>query len=153
MSRSQINYRPSQSANSSVLNHRSQKLFTRLRIVAALLLASVAWGSTVEFTHHHGARNPRATGRSELANRANNQSDEARWQDSNSQQSSQRSSRGSECSICQLQHNLATTLLSEGAPAAADETYSAYAQTSLRVQFLGFTATLHGRAPPLSFLS
>jgi hypothetical protein len=136
-----------------VLNQRSQTLFTRLRILAALLLASVAWGSTVEFTHHHGARNTRAGGASEIANRADNQSDEARWQDSNSPQSSSRSNTGAECSICQLHHNLATTLLSEGAPAASDETYSAHAQTSLRVQFLEFTATLHGRAPPLSFLS
>jgi hypothetical protein len=136
-----------------MLNHRSQTIFTRLRILAVLLLASVAWGSTVEFTHHHGARNTRAAEASETANQANNQSDEARWQDSNTPQSSSRSNTGAECSICQLQHNLATTLLSEGAPATSDETHSAYAQTSLRVQFLEFTATLHGRAPPLSFLS
>jgi hypothetical protein len=136
-----------------VLNPRSQKFFTRLRILAALLLASIAWGSTVEFTHHHGVLNASAAGASGAAYQQDNQSGGARWQDDNSPQSSSRSNRGAECSICQLQHNLATTLLSESAPTEADEIYIPHSQTSSKVQFLEFTATLQGRAPPVSFLS
>jgi hypothetical protein len=112
--------------------------------LAALLLASVAWGSTVEFTHHHRLGNAPASDSTELAT----QSDATRVEDGNSPESTSRPNNGSECSICQLQHNLSTTLLSECAPAANDQTYDAHSQTAAKVHFLKFTATLHGRAPP-----
>jgi hypothetical protein len=135
---------------SAVVNRSSQTMLARFRILAALLLASIAWASTVEFTHHHGLRNTESAGASEVANQANNQNGEAQVQDSNSPLSSSRSNPGAECSICQLHHNLATTLLSEHAAAAANETRAAHLQSSARVHFLEFTATLRGRAPPVN---
>ena len=128
-------------------------MLARFRILAALLLASIAWASTVEFTHHHGLRNTQAAGASEVANQTDNQNGDARVQDSNSPYSSSRANTGAECSICQLHHNLATTLLSENATAAANEAHAAHLQPSATVHFLEFTATLRGRAPPVSFLS
>ncbi|HKP36829.1 MAG TPA: DUF2946 family protein [Pyrinomonadaceae bacterium] len=130
-------------------SRKSQTVLTRLRILAALLLASVAWGSTVEFTHHHSLRNARAATSSEVTS----QSGVARLQDGNSPESTSRPNIGSECSICQLQHNLSTTLLSEFAATLPNEVCTSHSQTAASVHFLEFTATLHGRAPPTSFLS
>jgi len=130
-------------------SRKSQKVLTRLRIMAALVLASVAWGSTVEFTHHHGLRNTRAAASSESAN----QGGVAQLQDGNSPESTSRPNIGSECSLCQLHHNLSTTLLSEFATTLPNEVFTSHSQSAASVHFLEFTATLHGRAPPTSFLS
>src|SRR6185503_10183446 len=132
---------------------RSPTVLMRLRVLAALLLASVAWGSTVEFTHQHGLRTAKASSASEVAISSASQGGTARLQNSNSPLSSSRSGGGAECSLCQLQHNLATTLLSEYVAAVPDEKSASLAQLTSPVHFLEFTATLHGRAPPVSFLS
>jgi hypothetical protein len=127
----------------------SQKtVLTGLRVIAALLLTSVAWGSTVEFTHHHGLRRNVRLAQADNARTAQQQSEAARIADPESRQSSSRSNLGAECSICQLHHNLSTTLLSEYAAAATNQSFAARSQTVATGQFLGFSATLHGRAPP-----
>src|SRR5688572_24132421 len=62
--------------------------------------------------------------------------------------SSSRQNLSSECLICQLHHNLATTLLSQ--PASVDTLHQQTARSSTpeRLHLLEFTTVQHGRAPP-----
>gem|GEM_PF-5074229 len=99
-----------------MIERRPQKVYLRLRIVAAMLLASIAWGSTVESAHNHSTRAPKHTNASEAANPSattSEKSDAPRVQTEEPHRSSSRSSSRSECLICQLHHNLTTTLLTE----------------------------------------
>ena len=52
-----------------MLSLRSRSVLFRPRVIAALLLAAIAWGSTFEFTHHHGATSQQLASRvTELTN-------------------------------------------------------------------------------------
>jgi hypothetical protein len=123
-----------------------------LRILAALLLASIAWGGTVELTHHHGARAAKHISASGGTNApalvTEDPADEPLLQSSEQESSSSRSSSRSECLICQLHHNLATTLLSEPPTVDATETIAIRATFAVALQLSEFTANQHGRAPP-----
>jgi hypothetical protein len=132
----------------------SQKhVLKRLRIIAALLLASVAWGSTVEFTHHHGLRRNVRLAQAENTQAAERQAAATQISDPDSRQSSSRSNSGAECSICQLHQNLATSLLAAGTAPAVNPISLAHSQPTSRIAFSEITATLHGRAPPAFLLS
>jgi hypothetical protein len=132
-----------------------QKFFLCLRIVAGFVLASIAWGSTVELTHHHGVRAAKLFSASEAANAslAGEQAGERVFQADEPQRSSSRSKAGSECLICQLHHNLQATLISEPPGVGATETNSPSATCAVALQLSEFTANQHGRAPPLFSLS
>jgi hypothetical protein len=132
----------------------SQKtVLTGLRVIAALLLTSVAWGSTVEFTHHHGLRRNVRLAQADNARTAQQQSEAARIADPESRQSSSRSNLGAECSICQLHQNLATSLLAVGTGLTVNPISLAQSQRTSRIALSKITATLHGRAPPVFLLS
>lgn len=115
------------------------------RVIGAVLLAAIAWGSTFEFTHHHGVGSITRSQRVATETQTNGN------QDSASRQLPPLSSRTStsECSICQLQHNLATTLISEPAGVTADAGQSAPQFTFVQIELAEFTRSQHGRAPPI----
>lgn len=121
-------------------------MLSRPRVIATLLLAAIAWGSTVEFTHHHGASS------AQFANQqfAGTNDVEVKQASIESQQSSHSSSRSntSECSICQLHHNLATTLISKLADAKCEVASLTTTVKTTAVHLSEFTATRRGRAPP-----
>jgi hypothetical protein len=146
---------PANSNLVTVLNSQPQNFFLRLRIVAAFVLASIAWGSTIEFAHHHGTRAAKLVSASEAANAslAGEQADERLFQADEPQRSPSRSKAGSECLICQLHHNLSTTLISEPPGIGATETNSPSVTRTVALQLSEFTANQHGRAPPLFSLS
>jgi hypothetical protein len=139
-----------------VFDRSPQKLFLRLRIVAAFVLASLAWGSTVEFTHNHGINAARRVTSAQAVNSSDaaaNLENESAVQTSERQRSSSRSNSRSECLICQLHHNLSTTLISEPPDIDASPTNALRASFAVVVQLSEFTANQHGRAPPTYFLS
>ena len=67
--------------------------------------------------------------------------------------SSSRTTTSSECLICQLHHNLATTLLSEPATVTSLDVNPAHFSTAAHGYLREITTAQSGRAPPLSFLS
>jgi hypothetical protein len=139
-----------------VFDRSPQKLFVRLRIVAAFVLASLAWGSTVEFTHNHGVNAAKRVTPAQAVNSpaaATDLATESAAQTSEQQRSSSRSTSRAECLICQLHHNLSTTLISEPPGVDASPTNAPRASFAVVLQLSEYTANQHGRAPPTFFLS
>jgi len=119
----------------------------RARLLAVLLLASLAWGSTVEFTHHHGASarfgaSPPIAEQSTAANQATQISS------SSTNGSSSNSNTGAECLICQLHQNLSASVIGHTPAIGPTETRGLNTPPTAVVQFSEFIATGHGRAPP-----
>ncbi len=112
-----------------------------------LLLASLAWGSTVEFTHHHGT-NAKPGG--SLANTAQSPTENEPTQISSSKTSgtSSKSRTGAECLICQLHQNLSTTELGHAPGVGATETCGLKSPADAVVKLSEYTSTGQGRAPP-----
>lgn len=119
------------------------------RLLGAFLLAAMAWGSTFEFTHHHGVGSLARSQR--VATQAQINGNEA----AASRQLPPLSSRTntSECSICQLHHNLATTLISQPAGLSSDASDAIAQFAFAEVALAEFTESQHGRAPPVFSLS
>ncbi|HEX6187348.1 MAG TPA: hypothetical protein VFZ40_04660, partial [Pyrinomonadaceae bacterium] len=95
---------------------RSQRIKLRLRVSAAVVLAVIAWGSTVEVVHGHAATDTNLNAervRNCLELSATDQTARTSLQENEPARSSSRPNTSSECLICQLHHNLATTLLSQ----------------------------------------
>jgi hypothetical protein len=131
---------------------RSQNVKLALRFTAAVLLATIAWGSTVEVTHGHAAAGTNLsaqTVRNSSEPRATETSPKTFLKEDEPARSSSRSNTSSTCLICQLHHNLATTLLAQLVTADAMHSQSARTCSSAPVHFLEFTTAQPGRAPPV----
>jgi hypothetical protein len=116
-------------------------------MLAVLLLASLAWGSTVEFTHHHGIG--AKPGESLSSTAQSSAADEATQISSSSTNgTSSNSKTGAECLICQLHQNLSTTIIGHAPGAGPTETLGLNTPPSTVVQLSEFTSTGQGRAPP-----
>jgi len=137
----------------TVIRKPAQMLFSspvkRARMLAVFLLAAIAWGSTVEFTHHHGAR---ARSPESLSNAAQSPAaDEAtskQISSSNTTGTSSKSKTGAECLICQLHQNLSATVIGHTPGAGPAEIRGLKMPPTVAVQLSEFTSTGHGRAPP-----
>jgi len=121
----------------------------RARLLAVLLLAAIAWGSTVEFTHHHGAKTKSAeslssTTPSSIADEATS----TQISSSNTNGTSSKSKTGAECLICQLHQNLSASEISHTPGVGPTETRGLNSPPSAVVQLSEFRSTGHGRAPP-----
>ena len=130
---------------------RNQSFNLRFRVTAAVLLAVIGWGTTVEVTHGHAATDTKLNAervRKCIETPATDKTPEAFVQENGSARSSSRPNTSSECLICQLHHNLATTLLSR--PASVDALHQQAARSSMpeRLHLREFTTVQHGRAPP-----
>jgi hypothetical protein len=119
----------------------------RARLLAVLLLASLAWSSTVEFTHHHGAQTKLGESLSSAAQTAVT-SEVAQISSDKTNGNSSNSKTGAECLICQLHQNLSVTVIAHTPGVGAAETRSLKAPLSAVVQLSEFTSTGQGRAPP-----
>jgi len=122
-----------------------------LRITAAALLAVIAWGSTVEVTHGHSATDTNLKAEKTL-NCATLAADELATptvHENRRERSSSRPNPSSECLICQLHHNLATTLLAELASVDALHTQSSRSLARPLVHLFEFSNAQRGRAPPV----
>src|SRR5438034_7980338 len=79
------------------------------RLLAALVMASIAWGAIAEATHRHGNQSTLRS-RLTLTADASRQSSTARLGTSETENSQTGSSNAGQCLICQLQQNLSATL-------------------------------------------
>lgn len=119
----------------------------RARLLAALLLASLAWGTTAEFNHHHGTR---AGFDQTLLSTTQNVDDASSVtiESSKSNGPTSSSKTGAACLICQLHQNLSATALGHIPGVGAAETHALKAPSSVVVQLSEFTTNCQGRAPP-----
>jgi hypothetical protein len=122
----------------------NSRLALTTRVIGAVLLAAIAWGSTFEFTHHHGV------GSLTRSQRVATETQTSGNEESATRQLPPLSSRTStsECSICQLHHNLATTLISQPAGVSSDAGQSIAQFSFAQIELAEFSASQHGRAPP-----
>ena len=130
---------------------RSQSFKFRFRVTAAVLLAVIAWGSTVEVTHGHAATDTNLNAESVrncIEVSATDKTPRTSVQENEPARSSSRQNTSSECLICQLHHNLATTLLSQPASINTLHQQAAHASTPECLHLREFTTVQHGRAPP-----
>jgi hypothetical protein len=121
----------------------------RARLLAALLLASLAWGTTAEFNHHHGAR--ARFDQSLLSTTPAQNADDAlsvRIESSETNGTTSSRKTGAECLICQLHQNLSATALGHTPGVGTAETHALKAQLSVVFQLSEVTANCQGRAPP-----
>ncbi len=112
-----------------------------------LLLAALAWGSTVEFTHHHGANAKSEDSLSSLAQSAAD-TEANQISSNNTSGTSSNSKSGGECLICQLHQNLSATVIGHAPGVGPTETRGPNTPPHAVVQLSEFIATGHGRAPP-----
>jgi hypothetical protein len=144
-------YTVAQGISSSAVFSRSQNFKLRFRVTAAVLLAVIAWGSTVEVTHGHAATNTNLNAervRNCIETSAADKTLCTSVQENEPARSSSRPNSSSECLICQLHHNLATTLLSQPASVYTLHQQAARSSTPERLRLLEFTTVQRGRAPP-----
>jgi len=129
-----------------VISRAAQTLFRsparQTRLLAVLLLASLAWGSTVEFTHHHGVKSFSSAAQSATAN------DSPEISSSQTNGTSSKSKNGDECLICQLHQNLSATVIGHTPGVGPTETLGVKTPQSALVQLSEFTSAGQGRAPP-----
>ena len=123
----------------------------RARVLAVVLLASIAWGATAEFTHHHGARSiPRVStllNQSQAAN-VGEQTATPRFESGETQRSSSKSTNAADCLICQLHQNLSTTLFNTPPRVAPVDLQVVSASATVVFPLSEVASNQHGRAPP-----
>jgi len=120
-------------------------------MLAVLLLAALAWGSTVELTHHHGAKGRLGESLFDTAQSPNAEATSTQIQSSDANGTSSNSKTGAECLICQLHQNLSATVIGHAPGVGPTETRGLKAPTTVVCELSEFRACGQGRAPP-SFL-
>jgi hypothetical protein len=116
-------------------------------VLAALLLALLAWQSSAEFTHSHGF----VTTQSSPAQQRPadpTQGTQPGFEGKTSNTPSRPRSAG-DCLICQLHQNLSTTLFSDASIAGAMASLSLSAESAALLHRAEFYSITRGRAPPL----
>jgi hypothetical protein len=120
-------------------------------VLAVVLLASIAWGATAEFTHHHGAQSTArfsALLSQAQASNVGNQTATPQFESGETQRSSSKSSNGADCLICQLHQNLSTTLFNTPPRIAPVDIQIVGASATVIFPLTEVASNQHGRAPP-----
>jgi hypothetical protein len=118
-------------------------------MLAALLLAAIAWGSTVELTHHHGSKTKSGESLSSASQSAAEvEAASTQISSSNTDGTSSKSKTGAECLICQLHQNLSATEIGHTPGAGPTEARGLNKPSDVVVQLSEFTSPGQGRAPP-----
>ena len=120
-------------------------------MLAIVLLASIAWGATAEFTHNHGAQSTaRASALLSQTQAANvaEQTDTPRVESLKTERSSSSSTNGADCLICQLHQNLSTTLFNTPPRVAPVDLQVVGASATVIFPQSEVASNQHGRAPP-----
>jgi hypothetical protein len=118
----------------------------RARLLAALLLASLAWGTTAEFNHHHGGRSQSLLSTTQAQNA--DEASSVKIESSETNGTSSTSKTRAACLICQLHQNLSATALGQTPGVGTAETHALRVPSSVVVQLSEFTTNCQGRAPP-----
>ncbi|PYS25382.1 MAG: hypothetical protein DMF72_01845 [Acidobacteria bacterium] len=109
------------------------------------MLACLAFGSTAEFTHHHGNQSqgqPQASSSIDRSLVTRLEADKGNGGSSTSKSQT-------DCLICQLHQNLSTTELSQPSALSATEARICHPFTITAVHLFEFADTQRGRAPPI----
>jgi hypothetical protein len=138
-----------------VIDKRIQTLWQsrgkRGRIVALILLASLAWATTAEFTHHHGAQSANSFIKllpgSSHAEGSNEGVSRLKSSDRESHSSTNSSA---DCAICQLHQNLSSTLFNSPPRVETVDTRVLSAPPQFTLKLSKFSASQQGRAPPVN---
>jgi hypothetical protein len=126
----------------------SLRTIKRIRVLAALLLASLAWGTTAEFTHNHGSRTRAALVQTQATDSSFESDHYA--ESTNKGNSSSRSKSSAECLICQLHQNLSNSVLGHALAIASVETHVFVYNPDLVLHRADFSQNQRDRAPPLN---
>jgi hypothetical protein len=119
-------------------------------VLAVVLLASIAWGATAEFTHHHGAQSTvRFSALLSQAQASNGeQTATPRVESGETETSSSRSTNGADCLICQLHQNLSATLFNAPLRVATVDIRVLNGPATVVFPLSEVASNQHGRAPP-----
>jgi hypothetical protein len=119
-------------------------------VLAAVLLASIAWGATAEFTHHHGAQSTARVSALLSQAQASNvvETTTPRVQSGGTEASSSKSTNAADCLICQLHQNLSTTLFNTPPRVAPVDLPVVSASATVVFPLSEGTSNQQGRAPP-----
>jgi hypothetical protein len=120
----------------------------RVRLLAVLLLASLAWGSTAELTHHHSAKTKSAGSLSSVQSNFPDEATSNQISDNQTNGTKSNTKGGAECLICQLHQNLSASAISHTPGDGPTETRGLNTLPSAVVEISQFAAAGHGRAPP-----
>jgi hypothetical protein len=122
-------------------------------VLAAVLLASIAWGATAEFTHHHGSQSiarVSATLSQAQASNVAEQTATSRVESGETERSSSKSTNGADCLICQLHQNLSATLFNTPPRVAPADIHVASASATVIFPLSEIASNQRGRAPPFN---
>jgi hypothetical protein len=119
----------------------------RTRLLAILLLAAFAWGTTADLSHHHGTK-AKLKSRSSTAQSPTADEATATQVSSSNTNGTSNSKTGAECLICQLHQNLSATVIGHSPGVGPTETSRLNALPTAVVQLSEFSSTGQGRAPP-----
>ena len=120
-------------------------------MLAVVLLASIAWGATAEFTHHHGAQSTARVSALLSQAQASNvgeQTTTPRVESGETPRSSSKSTNGADCLICQLHQNLSATLFNTPPRIAPVDIQVVSASATVIFPLSEVASNQHGRAPP-----
>jgi hypothetical protein len=120
----------------------------RTRLLALLLLAAFAWGTTAELGHHHGTKPKLDESFSSTAPSPTAAEATSTQISSSNTNGTSNSKTGAECLICQLHQNLSATVIGHTPAVGSTETHATKATTQVVLQLSEFRSTGHGRAPP-----
>ncbi|MGZ8844033.1 MAG: DUF2946 family protein [Pyrinomonadaceae bacterium] len=121
----------------------------RVRLLAAVVLASVAWGAIAGFTHNHGRASIQSIQAS--GQQASSTSGAAQSAGTNGTRSKYRTA--ADCLICQLHQNLSTITFSHVSVVAAAEKHSYGSDAAKLFHHGDYSTNRRGRAPPVISLS
>src|SRR5262249_20400352 len=118
----------------------------RVRLLAALLLFTLACGTVTEFTHSHRDRASRVP--ATIATTNFDDSGALSAQSDQRSGTSSRSKTSAECLICHLHQNLSNTYFTHELAVAPTETHAFAFSTTVNFYRDDFSTGLRGRAPP-----
>ena len=121
-------------------------------MLAIALLASIAWGATAEFTHHHGAQLTARVSTLFSQTQASNIGEQTTTTrvEAGTEASSSRSTNAADCLICQLHQNLSSTLFNTPPRVVPVDIHVVNASATVVFPLSEVASNQRGRAPPVN---
>jgi len=132
-----------------MLKVSTHRRISRARLLALLLLGTLAWGATAEFTHRHGAQ-VNARLRLLEATSVSHQPVTPKIEDSSPERQGARSPSSGQCLICQLHQNLSASLFNSPPRIATVDIRVLHKSAAIVCQLSDFASNELGRAPPIN---
>jgi len=119
-------------------------------VLAVVLLASITWGATAEFTHHHGSQSTVRFSALLSQTQTSNVGEQTTTTraESGTEASSSGSTNGADCLTCQLHQNLSTTLFNTPPRVTPVDIHVGSTSATVIFPLSEVASNQHGRAPP-----